>query len=125
MIRKEPLPKTKTAMVPGISDVVDQKGMQLLFNSLKDVYKNSAYASFCEEVIHETVLSTKTYPDLAKELFSFLEWDHPVSLFKEDHVLRLKEFLLEQLNQSNPALYREFSQWINQSNNKNVKKLLK
>jgi HEAT repeat protein len=125
LIRKEPLPDTKTAMIPGISAVADQKGMQLLFDSMKDLYKNSSFAPFCEEVIRETVFAAKTLPDLSVKLFSFLEWDHPVTLFKEDHVLRLKEFLMEQLKQSAPGLFQDFSLRISQSDNKNVKKLNK
>jgi hypothetical protein len=125
MIRKESLPETKTAMIPGISAVADQKGMQLLFDSMKDVYKNNTFAPFCEEVIRETVLFTKSHPDLSDKLYSFLEWDHPVALFKDDHVLRLKEFMMEQLSQSVPALYSDFSRRIRQSDNKNIKKLIK
>lgn len=125
MIRKESLPETKTAMIPGISAVADQKGMQLLFDSMKDVYKNNTFAPFCEEVIRETVLFTKSHPDLSEKLYSFLEWDHPVALFKDDHVLRLKEFMMEQLSQSVPALYSDFSRRIRQSDNKNIKKLTK
>jgi hypothetical protein len=125
MIRKESFPETKTAMIPGISSVADQKGMQLLFDSMKDVYKNNTFAPFCEEVLRETVLFTKTHPELSEKLFSFLEWDHPVTIFKDDHVLHLKEFLMDQLSQTDPGLYSDFSQRIRQSGNKNVKKLMK
>lgn len=125
MIRKESSPEVKTAMIPGIAEAADRKSMDILFEIVKENYKNASFTPFCEEALKEFALFTQKNSEFADKLFTVFEWDHTVALFKEDHVQLLKEFLINHLKQHFSPLYEAFNTKIRKSGHKNIKKFLK